>query len=72
MDDVAECIRRHNVKIAPDYKHWGRTIGSLGYAEMAPLRQAFPEDFERIQFWFPDIEAEFIRYEQVGKERAEE
>ncbi|MCZ2115137.1 MAG: phosphoadenosine phosphosulfate reductase [Anaerolineae bacterium] len=72
VDDVAECILSHGVKIAPDYRYWGRTIGSISYPEINGIRAAFPDDFERIRFWFPLIDAEFYRYEQVGKGRKDE
>ena len=70
VNQVSEIIRRHGVKLAPEYGVIGRTIGSFQYQELADLRRAFPADFEKLKIWFPLIDLEFFRYEQVGQTRA--
>jgi hypothetical protein len=67
---VSEIINRHGVKLAPEYGIIGRTIGSFQYQELADLRRAFPADFEKLRQWFPLIDLEFFRYEQVGQSTA--
>lgn len=65
VDQVADIIVRNNCLLPADYKYWGRTISAFHYQYLAPLRQYFPSDYERIRQWFPLIEAEFFRYEAM-------
>lgn len=67
VGQVSDIIRQHGVKLAPEYGVIGRTIGSFQYQELADMRRAFPADFEKLRQWFPLIDLEFFRYEQVGQ-----
>lgn len=64
-DDVARVIKRHNVKLPVGYALWGRNLVNLEYAVLKQVREYFPQDFELIKTYYPLIEAEFFRYEQV-------
>jgi hypothetical protein len=35
-----------------------------------PLRKRLPEDFERLKFWFPLIEIDFLLNDYCGKDGA--
>lgn len=67
---VSEIIKRHGVKLAPEYSTMGRTIASFQYQELRALKDNYPADFEKFREWFPLIDLEFFRYEQVGKNSA--
>lgn len=65
INDVVEIIKRHQVKIPIDYKYWGRTLAAFDYQYLKPLRNAFPQDYEVVKQWFPLIDLEFYRHEQI-------
>lgn len=67
VDDVTECIRKHDIAIPADYQHWGRTIASFGYPELSAIKRAYPADYDVIRTWFPLVDVEMFRYEQVGQ-----
>lgn len=64
--DVVAAIRRHGVRISPEYAFWGHTPVSLNYDYMRPLKNAYPEDYETVRRWFPLIDLQLFRYEVVG------
>lgn len=65
VDRVAKIIVDSKCKLPPDYKHWGRTITAYHYYYLEKMKTAYPQDYEKILQWFPLLEAEFFRYEQM-------
>ncbi len=65
--DVLAVIARHGLKLPVDYELFGRSFDGIDYRFAGPLRKHLPDDFERLRFWFPLIDAEIMRYEN-GKE----
>jgi 3'-phosphoadenosine 5'-phosphosulfate sulfotransferase (PAPS reductase)/FAD synthetase len=65
-DDVATIIRRHNVKLLPEYVHWGTSFDGLRYFFLNVIRREYPRDYERIIEWFPYAEMEFMRRNLAG------
>jgi hypothetical protein len=63
---VAEIILDNGVKLPKDYEFWGRTIAAFDYQYMKPISVHFPADFEMIRQWFPLIDLELMRYEELG------
>lgn len=66
VNQVAEIINRHGVKLPDDYRYWGRTLAAYDYQYISLMRKHFPDDYIRILDWFPLIEAEFFRYEVLN------
>lgn len=66
IEQVAGIILEHDVKLPKDYEYWGRTIAAFDYQYIKPIATHFPEDFERIKQWFPLIDLELMRYDEVG------
>jgi hypothetical protein len=58
--DVMAVIERHGIKLPIDYEMFGRTFDGIDYRFTGPLRKRLPEDFERLKFWFPLIEIDFL------------
>lgn len=67
VSQVSQIIIDNGVKIPADYKYWGRTLAAFDYQYLKPLREAFPDDYNRMLEWFPLLEAEFFRYEAMAK-----
>lgn len=67
VNQVGQIILDHGVKLSKEYKYWGRTLAAFDYQYLKPLAVNFPDDFKRIQEWFPLIDLELFRYERVGK-----
>lgn len=74
-DDLLKAFEESGVKLPVDYKLFGRTFDGLDYRFLKPIKEHFPEDYERILAWYPLAELElFRRGERDGllgqKERA--
>ncbi len=59
--DLLKAIDEAGVKLPIDYKLFGRTFDGLDYRFLGPIKEHFPEDYERIKTWFPLLELEFFR-----------
>lgn len=66
--DVLAVIERHGVKLPVDYEMFGRTFDGIDWRFIAPLRERLPEDFERVRFWFPLIEIDFLLHQNSRKD----
>jgi hypothetical protein len=63
--EIFNLIEDNNILLPKDYKVWGKTFDGLDYRFIKPLKDNFPEDYEKMKFWFPLLDLELIRYEQV-------
>lgn len=59
--DVIAALDRHSIKLPVDYQLFGRSFDGLQYTYLKPVREHFPEDYQRIVNWFPLIDLEFFR-----------
>lgn len=59
--DLLAAFDESGVKLPIDYKLFGRTFDGLDYRFLGPIREHFPEDYERILAWYPLAELEFFR-----------
>ena len=67
--DVLAAIRAAGLKLPVDYRLWRRSFDGIHWALLGPLREAFPEDYERILKWFPLAEMEFLRWRKRDRRR---
>ncbi len=58
---VCEEIDRDGVRLAADYKVFGRSFDGIGYRFIAGIKREWPEDYQRILEWFPLAELELFR-----------
>lgn len=56
-------LKMQGIPLPPDYRMFGRSFGSLRYAQLNAVRQRFPEDFRRILEVFPYAQAIIKRAE---------
>lgn len=66
--DVYEIIERYGVRLPRDYELFGRSFDGLDYRFVGPLKKHMPEEYERVKFWYPLVEAEILRHEGDGKD----
>lgn len=59
--DLLQAIDEAGVKLPIDYKLFGRTFDGLDYRFLGPIKEHFPEDYERLKTWFPLLDLEFMR-----------
>lgn len=57
IDDVDRAVRRLGIPLPNDYNLFGRSLDSLSQDFLAPLRAAYPDDYERVLRWFPLADA---------------
>lgn len=63
--DVLNSIKSAGVKLPIDYHIWGKTFDGLDYRFIRPVKDMFPEDYEKIKEFFPFIDLEILRYERI-------
>lgn len=61
--DLVECFKKHNVKLAIDYKIFGRSFDGIDLRFLLPIREHFPKDYQKILEWFPLADLEIFRWE---------
>lgn len=66
---VRDIMSRHGAKLPVDYEMFGRSFDGIDYRFLAPIKQRFPKDYERIEALFPMAGAELFRYEEIGREK---
>lgn len=59
--DVLAAIDEAGVKLPVDYKLFGRTFDGIDYRFLKPIKENFPEDYERIIELFPLADLELFR-----------
>ncbi len=62
IDELATFIKDEGLKLPIDYRVWGKSFDGLDHRFIKPLRDHFPEDFEKIKSFFPLIESDLLRY----------
>jgi hypothetical protein len=60
-------MKRSRVKLPIDYQLFGRSFDGIDYRFLAPLKQRFPRDYERIIHYFPLAELELKRREYAAQ-----
>ena len=63
---VVEVIKADRAPLSADYEVFGRSFDGLDARFSAPLRRAYPDDFERLRRWFPLIDVDQLRWERLG------
>ena len=66
--DVLAYIRQHKLHVGAESHKLGFSFRGLDGADMAKIRDAYPEDFERIRRWFPLVEGSVKQHEYYGNQ----
>lgn len=56
-------ISAANLQLAEDYHVWGRSFDGLHYPFLKPLKDHYPEDYEKVKQLFPLCDLELKRFE---------
>lgn len=62
-EQLKECLRDNEVQLPVDYELWGKSFDGVDYRFIKPLRDRFPEDYEKLKDIFPLLDIETLRYE---------
>ncbi|MFI6168825.1 hypothetical protein ACIBCN_18740 [Nocardia sp. NPDC051052] len=68
--EVMNVINKAGLTLGPDYEMCGRSFDSLRYVWISQIRDRYPQDWETIRFWFPLIDLEIMRVEEMHVEAA--
>lgn len=63
--DVISSIKGAGVQLPVDYHIWGKTFDGLDYRFIKPVKERWPDDYEKIKDFFPLIDLEIMRYEAI-------
>lgn len=66
---LIEKLIQTQTALAADYRMMGRSFDGLDFRFLAPLKQYYPDDYERVRAFFPHIDSELIRY-QIARDHA--
>lgn len=66
-----ERLTTAQVKLAVDYRIMGRSFDGYDYRFLAPLKEHYPDDYERIKAFMPLADAEILRY-QIAEARSKQ
>lgn len=61
IKDVRDALTRTGIKLTYDYRLFGRSWDGYDYRFLAPIKEHFPEDYERILQWYPLAHLELDR-----------
>lgn len=63
--DLRAKLIETQTRLGPEYRFCGRSFSGNGldYRYIAPLKQHYPDDYERLRYWYPMLDAELMRYE---------
>lgn len=67
MERLVKEIWRSGIKLPIDYKIWGKSFDGLDYRFIKPLKDHFPEDYDKLREYFPLIDVEIKRYDTVRR-----
>lgn len=68
-EDLIREIDEAGVKLPVDYRMFGRTFDGTDYRFLKPMKEWFPDDYERLLEWYPYAELEIARREGLDKIR---
>ena len=60
--DLVHLLQQEQVKLPVDYRIWGKSFDGLDHRFIKPLKEFFPDDYEKIKSFFPLIESDLLRY----------
>ena len=63
MERLIKEVKDSGIKLPVDYKIWGKSFDGLDYRFIRPLKDHFPDDYEKLKELFPLIDTEIKRYE---------
>lgn len=58
-------IRQSGIKLPIDYRIWGRSFDGFHYKFLKPLKDHFPNDYEKCKSLYPFLDLELLRHEQI-------
>jgi hypothetical protein len=61
--EMIALLESSGCKLPPDYALFGRSLDGITYDYIMPLKEHYPDDYERIKFWYPMVEVEIKRRE---------
>lgn len=64
-DELIGLLKRHNVTLPVDYKHFGCSFDGVYARFLVPIKKHFPRDYQRILEFFPLAELEVYRAEKL-------
>jgi 3'-phosphoadenosine 5'-phosphosulfate sulfotransferase (PAPS reductase)/FAD synthetase len=64
-EKIRTVLKQNNIKLPVDYEMFGRSFDGLTYSYIKPLRDKFPDDYNRLKEIYPLIDLEILRYEQI-------
>jgi hypothetical protein len=62
MATLLGMLGKAKIKLAIDYRLFGRSFDGMDYRFMKPVKDNYPADWELIKEWFPFVEMEILRY----------
>lgn len=62
-DALLAAIAGDGLKLAEDYRVWGRSFDGLHYPFLGPLKKHYPADYEKVKELFPLCDLELKRFE---------
>jgi 3'-phosphoadenosine 5'-phosphosulfate sulfotransferase (PAPS reductase)/FAD synthetase len=65
--DVNNYIKENNIPFSNDYNTWNRSFDGIRYTFLHGLKKDYPNDYKKIQEYFPLIDIELFRYENNKK-----
>lgn len=67
---ILDIIKKHNLKLAPDYLFSPRSFSFRRYSNLMWVFKNRPDDFKKIEQYFPMIKAAIVREELVSEKEA--
>lgn len=64
-EDLRHCLKSNDIKLPVDYEMFGKSFDGLDYRFIKPIKERYPEDYEKIKFFFPLIDLEILRYDNI-------
>jgi 3'-phosphoadenosine 5'-phosphosulfate sulfotransferase (PAPS reductase)/FAD synthetase len=64
-DDIRKCLKENKIKLPIDYEMFGKSFDGLCYRYIKPIKEKFPEDYNKLKNLYPLIDLEILRYDGV-------
>lgn len=62
-DDLCDMLETSGIKLPPDYHMFQRSFDGLSEMYVHPVKEYYPEDYEKIKKFFPLVGADIFRHE---------